>query len=119
MVTEDSVFTDPYCNHERNSLSVAQLPELRELWLNETLQAEVAQLKADYLTKPQVLLHGDLHCGNLLISHEEYKVIGAEFGCYGPAGFDTGNFYCQPYCKLHGAKPSPKNSGSAIFLQSN
>ncbi len=92
LVTEDLVFTDPYCNHERNSLSVAQLPELRELWLNEALQAEVAQLKADYLTKPQVLLHGDLHCGNLLISHEEYKVIGAEFGCYGPAGFDTGTF---------------------------
>jgi len=92
LVTEDLMFTDPYCNHERNSLGAAQLPELRELWLNEQLQAEVAQLKADYLTKPQVLLHGDLHSGNVLISHEECKVIGAEFGCYGPAGFDTGTF---------------------------
>ncbi len=92
LVTEDLVFTDPYCNHERNSLSVAQLPELRELWLNETLQAEVAQLKADFLAKPQALLHGDLHCGNVLVNHEEYKVIGAEFGCYGPVAFDTGTF---------------------------
>lgn len=92
LVTEDLMFTDPYCNHERNSMSVNQLPELRELWLNEQLQAEVAQLKADFLTKSQTLLHGDLHCGNILVSHEEYKVIGAEFGCYGPAGFDTGTF---------------------------
>lgn len=90
LVTEDLVFTDPYCNHERNSLSFTQLPEVRSLWVNEALQAEVAQLKADFLTKPQALLHGDLHCGNLLVSHEEIKVIGAEFGCYGPIGFDSG-----------------------------
>lgn len=92
LVTEDLMFTDPYCNHERNSLSVTQLPEIRELWLNEELLAEVAQLKADFLAKPQALLHGDLHCGNVLVSHEEYKVIGAEFGCYGPVGFDAGTF---------------------------
>jgi 5-methylthioribose kinase len=92
LVTEDLVFTDPYCNHERNSLNYAQLPQVGDLWQNDALQAEVAQLKAGFLAKPQALLHGDLHCGNVLVSHEQYKVIGAEFGCYGPIGFDTGTF---------------------------
>lgn len=106
LVTEDLVFTDPYCNHERNSLSAAQLPELRDLWLDEPLQAEVAQLKADFLTKPQVLLHGDLHCGNVLVNHQEFKIIGAEFGCYGPAGFDTGTLIAS--LMLNAMVPDPQ-----------
>jgi 5-methylthioribose kinase len=115
LVTEDLVFTDPYCNHERNSLSVAQLPELRGLWLNEELQAEVAQLKADFLTKPQALLHGDLHCGNVLVSHEEYKVIGAEFGCYGPAGFDTGTFIASLILNLIVQNPAKSAESRQYF----
>lgn len=106
LVTEDLVFTDPYCNHERNSLSFTQLPEVRTLWFDETLQAEVAQLKADFLTKPQALLHGDLHCGNLLVSHEEIKVIGAEFGCYGPIGFDIGTFLASLILNLTTQNPA-------------
>jgi 5-methylthioribose kinase len=111
LVTEDLVFTDPYCNHERNSLSFSQLPEVRNLWLNEELQAEVAQLKADFLAKPQALLHGDLHCGNVLVSHEEYKVIGAEFGCYGPIAFDTGTFIASLILNLMTQNPTDSVSG--------
>lgn len=92
LITEDLVFTDPYCNHERNSISVTQLPQIRDLWLNEQLQAEVAQLKAGFLTKPQSLLHGDLNCANVMVSHEQTKVIATQFGCYGPVGFDVGTF---------------------------
>lgn len=115
LVTEDLVFTDPYCNHERNSLGAAQLPELRQLWSDEPLQAEVAQLKADYLTKPQVLLHGDLHCGNVLISHAECKVIGAEFGCYGPAGFDTGTWIASLILNLIVQSASKKTQAQPYF----
>ncbi len=111
LVTEDLVFTDPYCNHERNSLSFTQLPEIRSLWVDETLQAEVAQLKADFLTKPQALLHGDLHCGNLLVSHEEIKVIGAEFGCYGPIGFDSGTLIASLIVNLFTLDLSKTPSG--------
>ncbi|RVT44430.1 S-methyl-5-thioribose kinase [Rheinheimera sediminis] len=92
LVIEDLVFTDPYCNHERNSLSLAQLPQVQELWLNETLQAEVAKLKAGFLAKPQALLHGDLQCSNILLNHLQHKILGAEFSCYGPIGFDAGTF---------------------------
>ncbi|WP_233079510.1 S-methyl-5-thioribose kinase [Rheinheimera soli] len=106
LVIEDLVFTDPYCNHERNSLSFAQRPQMQELWFNETLQAEVAQLKAGYLAKPQALLHGDLHCGNVLVNHQQHKIIGAEFGCYGPIGFDTGTFLASLILNLLTQQPA-------------
>jgi len=91
LITEDLYFTDPYCNHERNNIH----PELRQaaqqLWHDEALQAEVAQLKADYLSKPQALLHGNLHSSSIFINDENCKMIAAGFGFYGPIGFDVGS----------------------------
>jgi len=91
LITEDLSFTDPYCNHERNNIT----PELRtaaqQLWHDDALQAEVAQLKADFLSKPQALLHGNLHSSSIFINDDNCKVIAAGFGFYGPMGFDIGN----------------------------
>lgn len=91
LITEDLFFTDPYCNHERNNIHSLILPRARELWQDEALQAEVAALKADFLSKPQALLHGDVHSGSIFINDENCKVIDAEFGFYGPIGFDVGS----------------------------
>lgn len=93
LITEDLFFTDPYCNHERNNIHQAILPQARELWHDEALQAEVARLKADFLSKPQALLHGDVHSGSIFIDAEQCKVIDAEFGFYGPIGFDVGSLF--------------------------
>lgn len=90
LITEDLFFTDPYCNHERNTIHSLILPSARALWYDTDLQAEVAMLKADFLSKPQALLHGDLHSGSIFINNENCKVIDAEFGFYGPIGFDVG-----------------------------
>lgn len=92
LITEDLFFSDPYCNHERNAIHQPIMPQARELWHDEALQAEVARLKADFLSKPQALLHGDMHSGSIFISAEQCKVIDAEFGFYGPMGFDVGSF---------------------------
>lgn len=91
LITEDLFFTDPYCNHERNNIHQAILPQARELWHDAALQAEVARLKADFLSKPQALLHGDVHSGSIFVSAQQCKVIDAEFGFYGPIGFDVGS----------------------------
>ena len=91
LITEDLFFTDPYCNHERNNIHAEIRQEAQQLWHDEALQAEVAQLKADFLSKPQALLHGDLHSGSMFINDENCKVIDAEFGFYGPIGFDVGS----------------------------
>lgn len=91
LITEDLFFTDPYCNHERNNIHSEIRSEAQQLWHDEALQAEVAQLKADFLSKPQALLHGDLHSGSIFINDDNCKVIDAEFGFYGPIGFDVGS----------------------------
>ncbi|MDX1539383.1 S-methyl-5-thioribose kinase [Arsukibacterium sp.] len=90
LITEDLFFTDPYCNHERNNIEPSILEKAKTLWHDEALKAEVAALKADFLSKPQALLHGDLHSGSIFIDAETCKVIDAEFGFYGPVGFDVG-----------------------------
>ncbi|MEO3680104.1 S-methyl-5-thioribose kinase [Rheinheimera sp. FR7-31] len=91
LITEDLFFTDPYCNHERNNIHSEIRQQAQQLWHDEALQAEVAQLKADFLSKPQALLHGDVHSGSIFINEENCKVIDAEFGFYGPIGFDVGS----------------------------
>ena len=91
LITEDLFFTDPYCNHERNNIHSEIRNEAQQLWHDEALQAEIAQLKADFLSKPQALLHGDLHSGSIFINDDNCKVIDAEFGFYGPIGFDVGS----------------------------
>ncbi|MCH8536946.1 MAG: S-methyl-5-thioribose kinase [Alkalimonas sp.] len=92
LITEDLFFSDPYCNHERNKIHQPIMPQARELWHDEVLQAEIARLKADFLSRPQALLHGDMHSGSIFIDAEQCKVIDAEFGFYGPMGFDVGSF---------------------------
>lgn len=92
LITEDLFFSDPYCNHERNTIHQPIIPQARELWHDDILQTAVAQLKASFLSKPQALLHGDMHSGSIFINAEQCKVIDAEFGFYGPIGFDVGSF---------------------------
>ncbi|SNY59675.1 5'-methylthioribose kinase [Arsukibacterium tuosuense] len=91
LITEDLFFTDPYCNHERNNIEPSILEKAKTLWHDDALKAEVAALKADFLSKPQALLHGDLHSGSIFIDSETCKVIDAEFGFFGPMGFDVGS----------------------------
>jgi 5-methylthioribose kinase len=91
LITEDLYFSDPYCNHERNVIHSEIRAEAQQLWHDEALQAEVAQLKADFLSKPQALLHGNLHSSSIFINDDNCKAIAAGFGFCGPIGFDVGS----------------------------
>jgi len=90
LITEDLHFTDPYCNHERNKIHVEVRAEAQKLWHDEALQAEVAQLKADFLARPQALLHGNVQSSSIFVNDDNCKLIAAGFGFYGPIGFDVG-----------------------------
>ncbi len=92
LITEELVFSDPYCHHERNHFSRELLPMLRDMWHDEALLAEVAWLKLRFRSAPQALIHGDLNTASVFVTHDSTKVIDAEFGCYGPIGFDVGTF---------------------------
>jgi len=107
-ITEDLFFNEPYEQHERNAYP-------RELeWLAEALREDnalkvaVAGLKHRFFSSAEALLHGDIHSGSIFVAEGRLKVIDAEFGYYGPIGFDVGTAIGNlmiNYCALPGLLP--------------
>lgn len=91
-ISEDLLFTDPFCNHERNQVDASLRPLAQHLWLDEQLQAKVTALAAGFRSKAQTLLHGDLNSSSIFIQTDHCKVIDAEFAGFGPVGLDAGLF---------------------------
>jgi 5-methylthioribose kinase len=104
-ITEDLFFTDPYIDHERNQFDGALLPQVRALRDDTALRLAVAGLKHRFLSKAEALLHGDIHSGSIFVAEGKLKAIDAEFGFYGPIGFDVGSALGNlllNYCGLPG-----------------
>ncbi|ANI29525.1 methylthioribose kinase [Yersinia entomophaga] len=104
-ITEDLFFTDPYHDHERNNFDAALLPEVLALRQDNGLKLAVASLKHRFLSKAEALLHGDIHSGSIFVAEGKLKAIDAEFGFYGPIGFDIGTALGNVllnYCGLPG-----------------
>lgn len=104
-ITEDLFFTDPYIDHERNAFEPALNEAAIALRTDHPLKLAVAALKHRFLTKAEALLHGDIHSGSIFVSANQLKVIDAEFGFYGPIGFDVGTAIGNVllnYCGLPG-----------------
>ncbi|WP_431223606.1 S-methyl-5-thioribose kinase [Serratia sp. L9] len=104
-ITEDLFFTDPYQDHVRNQFDPALLPQVLELRKDAALKLAVAGLKHRFLSKAEALLHGDIHSGSIFVAEGKLKAIDAEFGFYGPIGFDIGTALGNlllNYCGLPG-----------------
>lgn len=104
-ITEDLFFTDPYIDHERNNFDPALLSEVQALRQDDALKLAVASLKHRFLSKAEALLHGDIHSGSIFVADGRLKAIDAEFGFYGPIGFDVGTALGNlllNYCGLPG-----------------
>ncbi|CNL39499.1 S-methyl-5-thioribose kinase [Yersinia aldovae] len=104
-ITEDLFFTDPYIDHDRNNFDPALLPEVLALRQDDALKLAVASLKHRFLSKAEALLHGDIHSGSIFVAEGRLKAIDAEFGFYGPIGFDVGTALGNlllNYCGLPG-----------------
>lgn len=91
-ISEDLLFNDPFSNNERNQLDASLYPLAQHLWLDEQLQAQVAVLAANFRSKQQTLVHGDLNSSSIFVSAEQLKIIDAEFTGFGPFGLDAGLF---------------------------
>ncbi len=89
-LTEDVIFTDPYCDSTRNNYHALIEEEALSLRHDEELKLEVAKLKVQFLTQAQSLVHGDLHTGSIMVTDTDTRVIDPEFAFYGPMGFDIG-----------------------------
>ncbi|MCG8710708.1 S-methyl-5-thioribose kinase [Brenneria sp. 4F2] len=104
-ITEDLFFTDPYIDHERNRFEAALTPDVLALRGDSAVKLAVAGLKHRFLSKAEALLHGDIHSGSLFVAEGRLKAIDAEFGFYGPIGFDVGTALGNlllNYCGLPG-----------------
>lgn len=98
-ITENLVFTYPY--KDINSRNI--LLEENKKWLennfykNKRLSLAAAELKEEFKTYPQSLIHGDLHSGSIFVRTIEeresirIKILDPEFAFYGPIGYDLGN----------------------------
>ncbi|WP_145531325.1 S-methyl-5-thioribose kinase [Yersinia kristensenii] len=104
-ITEDLFFTDPYVDHERNNFDPALLADVLVLRQDNALKLAVASLKHRFLSKAEAHLHGDIHSGSIFVADGRLKAIDAEFGFYGPIGFDIGTALGNlllNYCGLPG-----------------
>ncbi|WP_210480673.1 S-methyl-5-thioribose kinase [Naasia sp. SYSU D00948] len=91
-ITEDLVFTEPYIEHEHNSVLPANEPDVLALRSDRALIREIGKAKIAFIDNTQALLHGDLHTGSVFVRAEGQSVraFDPEFGAYGPIGFDLG-----------------------------
>ncbi|KAJ8530039.1 hypothetical protein K7X08_036874 [Anisodus acutangulus] len=88
-LTEQVVFSDPYKVSQYNRCTSPYLDANAEAVRNDNgLKIEVAELKS----KAQAFIHGDLHTGSLMVTHDSTQIIDPEFSFYGPMGFDIGAF---------------------------
>jgi len=104
-ITEDLFFNDPYQQHERNAYPPALEEYVATLRADTELKIAVAGLKHRFLSHAEALLHGDIHSGSIFVKQDSLKAIDAEFGFYGPIGFDVGTALGNlllNYCALPG-----------------
>lgn len=104
-ITEDLFFNDPYTDHERNKYPEALEPLVASLRHDDALRIAVAGLKHRFFANAEALLHGDIHSGSIFVADGSLKAIDAEFGYFGPIGFDVGTALGNlliNYCGLPG-----------------
>jgi 5-methylthioribose kinase len=90
-ITEDLIFSEPYCIAERNRWTSPQLDKIAgEFRADVALKLAISRLKHKFLTSTEALIHGDLHTGSVMATESDTRVIDAEFAFVGPMGFDVG-----------------------------
>jgi 5-methylthioribose kinase len=90
-ITEDLIFTDPYCEAEQNRWTQPWLDATASAFREDLdLHVAVSRLKLKFLNAPEALIHGDLHTGSIMVTDSATVVIDPEFAFYGPMGFDIG-----------------------------
>ena len=92
---ENFVYTNPYKISPENQWNPELEPQVQAVRSNGPLKAAIAELKHDYMTRAQALLHGDLHTGSLMVTESDTKVIDPEFAFYGPMGSDIGTLFAN------------------------
>ncbi|WP_312242914.1 S-methyl-5-thioribose kinase [Pantoea sp.] len=120
-ITEDLFFNDPYIDHERNRYPAALEDLVVGLSHDDELKIAVAGLKHRFFAHAEALLHGDIHSGSIFVADGSLKAIDAEFGYFGPIGFDVGTALGNlliNYCGLPGLL-APREAAEGRELRLN
>lgn len=102
-LTEELVFDRPYRVDESNFYEDGMKNDVLFLSRDQKLRLEVAKLKHKFMTKADALIHGDLHSGAIFMGEDRTVVFDTEFACFGPFGYDLGNFIANLYLNGFGS----------------
>lgn len=91
-ISEDLIFTDPFCISRRNRVTPGLEEDAAAVRADRELKLAAATLKRKFATCAETLLHGDFHSGSVMVTAQDSRVIDPEFAFYGPMGFDIGAF---------------------------
>jgi len=90
-LTEDFIFTFPYVDHASNYVNPQTNAYALKVFRGDPAYLKrVLYYKELFLSKPDALLHGDVHTGSLMAGPNATYVIDSEFAFFGPFGFDVG-----------------------------
>ena len=111
-LTEQVIFTEPYCDAENNKWTSPQLDAAAASLRGDVeLKTKMAALKHAFATDAAALLHGDLHTGSIMCTSTTTFVIDHEFAFYGPMGFDVGAFLANVLLAYFSQDGHEKTSG--------
>ncbi len=96
-LTEELVFDRPFAFHDSNFFEEELRKDVLMLSQDDRLRLEVAKLKHKFMTKTDALIHSDLHSGSIFVDDKKTVVFDTEFACFGPFGFDLGQFIANLY----------------------
>jgi 5-methylthioribose kinase len=122
-ITEDLVFTDPWRVAEANRWTSPQLDATAAAVRADGPWKRAAQeLKLEFLGNAEVMIHGDLHSGSIMVTEAETFAIDPEFAFYGPMGFDIGaligNLYLAFFSQSgHEARPGERDGYRQWILE--
>ncbi len=117
-ITENLIFTDPYYEAEMNRHTAPYLdPIVASLRNDFALKAEVQQLKWQFCSSAEALLHGDLHTGSVMVASNNARVIDPEFAFYGPMGFDIGMLVGNYLMAYHATPAHVSNEADCAAYQ--
>ncbi|MFN8563933.1 MAG: S-methyl-5-thioribose kinase [Anaerolineae bacterium] len=94
-IQEDFVFTNPYMQSPENNWNPELDAEVAAVRANTPFKLAIAEMKDQYMTRGQALIHSDLHTGSIMVNEAETRVIDPEFAFYGPMGFDIGALFAN------------------------
>ena len=92
-IAEQLIFLDAFYDAPLNAYLKPDLDDaVHELQSDVDAKLALARLRNVHLTKPQALIHGDLHTGSVMVNDNALFVFDGEFAFYGPIAFDVGKF---------------------------